>query len=286
MKVSGIFFALVIVAFLLPFMVVTCNGQKLGSASGIQLAIGAKASSGMGDVGNKMTESLGDFGNMFGMEEQTPKPTAGENKLKPNIPALVALIMAIAGLITALVLDPRKFFVPLGAAIIGIVCMILISITVKSEISGMGMEQQSMVTLAVKLQFGYYLAFLGFILAGILSVAGIKNRGVETAIPAGYAPYQKPVVTPPSAGVDNDQSFFDRARDFVEDKIEDAGDLVEKVKDKIDLDDVKEKIDDHVDLDKVEAGLGKVIGKETAETVIDKVEEHLKSDDKDIDKPS
>lgn len=227
MKVSGIFFALVVVAFLLPFMVVTCNGQKLASASGIQLAIGAKANNSMGDMGNEMSKGLGKLGDMFGMEEQAPKPEPSGNKLKPNIPALVALIMAIVGLITAFVLDPKKFFVPLGAAIVGIVCMILISSTVKSEITGMGQAQQTMVALAVKLQFGYYLAFIGFIIAGILTLIGFKSGGVETVAPVGYAQYQKPEVTPPAGGTYDDPTTLNQVQDLAEDILDDSGETVE-----------------------------------------------------------
>ncbi len=278
MKISGVFFGIVIVAFLLPFMVVTCNGQKIGSASGLQMIMGVKTDMGAGDLMKPMQKSLSNLGSMFGesLPQEDTEPSV--EKTPMNIPALIALLMAIVGLITAVIMKPKMFFVPLGAAIVGIITLILLTSNAKSGLSGLGMELQGV---SVKPQFGYYLAFIGFILAGVFTLVGFKmgHEKVEYQPSSGFNPPPKPDIIPPVAGEDNQQSFFERAKDFVEDKIEDAGELVEKVKDKVDIEEVKDKIADNVNFDKVEDGLAKVIGKDTAETVVDKVEDFVKPDE-------
>lgn len=153
MRISGVFFAIVIISFFLPFLMVTCNGDELTSATGIQLAIGAKEKS---DAKSDSAEKA--------------KDDTDAKALKPNIPALTALILAILGLSTALTLKRQHFFIPLAIAGIGIICVLLIYNTVEQDVSKMAGELASFITLAVKRLYGYYLA-LGAFGAAVISLS-------------------------------------------------------------------------------------------------------------------
>ncbi|MCB5261381.1 MAG: hypothetical protein LHW64_03265 [Candidatus Cloacimonetes bacterium] len=62
MKISGIFFAIVILAFLMPFMVVKCADTTIVSLSGLKMVTGGKIQS---PVMDDMQKGLIDMSEAF-----------------------------------------------------------------------------------------------------------------------------------------------------------------------------------------------------------------------------
>ncbi|UPT68923.1 MAG: hypothetical protein M0D57_09990 [Sphingobacteriales bacterium JAD_PAG50586_3] len=91
-------FGIVILCFLLPFINIKCNGVKLITLSGVQMATGANINA--GDQG------------MFGKRMMDETSTADKTKMM-SIPLLVTLIVLVAALATVLTMtlknkDQRK----------------------------------------------------------------------------------------------------------------------------------------------------------------------------------
>lgn len=197
MRISGIFFALVIISFLLPFFLVTCNGTKLATYTGLQILTGSEGSKDASNPVKDLQKSIKGLEKAFDASEDVQEQSGSEgSKSKSsnfNFPAALALLMAIAGLICAYALNPKKYRVTLIIAILGIVFLILLTITVKAKISKAQQEMQGMIEVALKFQYGYYLAILGFILAAAFSVMFKKREPIPVAEGSGYAPYQEPL---------------------------------------------------------------------------------------------
>ncbi len=238
MKISGIFFAIVIIAFLLPFMVVKCGDTKIASFSGFKLVTGGKVETPAMD---NMMQGLGDAfksaGDLAGTEEAEETKEAKAEKVKPNFFAIIALLAAIVGLVTAFVMDQKKYILPLVMGVVGFIALLLIRSGLSSSWAADSKELAGMIK--VNLQFGYFLALLAFIGAAVFAWLAGKNKSamVEQRI-SDMIP-------------DKVEDTFDKAKDTVTaagaaawDKVEDT---VDKVKDKIEDAKLDEKIEDAVD---------------------------------------
>lgn len=259
MKISGVFFAIVILAFLLPFMVVKCGDTKIVSVTGMKLATGGNLSL---DYMNKLGESTkalsGLADAMPGTEdaaevEEEVEKEDNSKKLKPNVWALIALLMAIGGLISSLLLPKKLYLLPLAMAVVGVITLFMIKMGLKAgmDLSSDGGSQFADM-IKVQAQFGYYLAFLGFLIAG--ATAFLSGRSTP------YVSYQ-PV---PNIMPDRVETALNKASDSIAtagtavmDKVDG---VVEKSKD----------IMDHADLEES-------FGRQTDEkpTVLDEVEEEI-----------
>ena len=188
-RVSPVMFAVIGLAFLLPFVTVKCSGQDLVSMKGLDLVTGAEP-----DINEEFEESFNDFGEGFEVDgEETQVETeqfVESDENDPNIWAIIALGSAIAGLVVSLVLRLRAR--TLGATITaGLVFLALIIL--RFDLSGDLDEAQGIVT--IDYRFGYWIALL---LALVLLLAhGMELlRKPTTATPTASAP---PAETPPPA---------------------------------------------------------------------------------------
>jgi len=250
-KISGIFFAIVIIAFLLPFMVVRCGEQDIASISGLKMATGGKVElKAMED----MTKGLADAMQIVAPEaeadgEATEAEEAETRPMKPSFLAIIALLAAIAGLVTALIMDQRSFIVPLVLAIIGFLALLLVRGGVTKQVIGSaGGELAGLIT--IKMQFGYYLALFSFLVAGILAfLAGRKTplltqEQISNVIPDKMEnAFDKAKDTVTQAGT-SVAGAVGGAYDKLKDKIEDA-DLDEKYGHAVE--DANEKVEETVE---------------------------------------
>lgn len=126
--------------------------------------------------------------------------------MKPNIFAVLALLMAVGGLIAAFTIGKNRFIVPLVLAILGLLSLLLI----KTVFSGMKDAGEYDSYIKIKPQFGYFLAIIGFIAAAVTAFLAGKKKLIPSEpqfsnyVPAdGAEPYETPAVVdaPPLASI-------------------------------------------------------------------------------------
>lgn len=248
MKISGIFFAIVLLAFLLPFLVVTCQDQKVATISGYKAAFGgnvrtAELEDQVNDL-NKGLKGLQDLAENLGDTEGevTPDEEKMENveqetqKMKASFWGILALLAALAGLITALILDKKSYILPLVAAVIGFLALLFLPGSVKNQVLG---SAQGMTGIKVSTQFGYWLSLLSFIVAGVLAFLAGRNKPVLSS-------EQVSKVIP-----DRVEHAFDKAKDSISTAgagvAGAVGGAYDKVKDTVEKANLDEKFDKMVD---------------------------------------
>jgi hypothetical protein len=176
---SVIGFGVGLLLFFLPFLDIKCNSMVLQKVSGVQLATGFK-------VGGPGTDnSL--VGNLERLDNYNGNVNLAKGRRSPNIPALVALVLGIAGLALALRDVKKGSFI---AAALAVAALIITMIDVKSKLkSEMTASRQADlegfstrgsfnddVLLSVDFAPGFYLAILAFAAAGYFSYRWIRGR--------------------------------------------------------------------------------------------------------------
>lgn len=166
---SPALFAVVIISFALPFASITCGGETIATFSGFELITGKEI-------------DLSEVSQQTGMESTGQEKTASEM----NIPALLALICAVAGVGLYFVKKLRRPLVPTLLAAAGAVFLFLIKSGGKS--AGTGEEQ--MMSLMITYEIGFYIALFGFLGVLVHQLVEYSTKPTEPAA----AP---PPVTPP-----------------------------------------------------------------------------------------
>ena len=88
---SAILFIIAVLLFLMPFVDIKCGGMKLQDVKGFELATGFNLKSGGSDM------PLFDEANTPGVDRTITKTATKTDRQQPNMLALVALILAVAG---------------------------------------------------------------------------------------------------------------------------------------------------------------------------------------------
>ena len=88
---SAILFIIAVLLFLMPFVDIKCGGMKLQDVKGFELATGFNLKSGGSDM------PLFDEANTPGVDRTITKTATKTDRQQPNMFALVALILAAAG---------------------------------------------------------------------------------------------------------------------------------------------------------------------------------------------
>jgi len=279
-KISGVFFAIVLLAFLLPFVVVKCGDTKLATFSGYKLVTGGKIET------PAMDNMMKGLGNAFDVADQAKtqeeEKEAESQGVKPNAMVIIALLAAIVGLVTAFALDNKKYMAPLLAAVVGFIALLFIKAGMSGDMSGVDKQTADMIK--VNLQFGYFLSLLAFIGAAVFAWMAGKNKTVLTK-------EQVSNIIP-----DKVENAFDKAKESVTTagaglagKIDEA---VDKAKEKLDEANLGDKFDNLVDKAKEkidEAKLGEKVGdltdkiKEKVEDVVDKAKDAIGPDEEKKD---
>ncbi|HNX02932.1 MAG TPA: hypothetical protein PLE33_08285 [Candidatus Cloacimonas sp.] len=171
MKLSAIFYAIVILAFFMPFFLISCDKSEVASLSGVKLVTGGEVKL---DLANIFNGSSG--------EGKYENPAIGIQLF-----AIVAFILAIAALIMALVLPLKMYPLPAYISILGVISLQLLNIEIPQMISSFSNFLDANLkwgsTISLKVQPGFWIANIGFILGGISTLlTGIKKSSESSYI--------------------------------------------------------------------------------------------------------
>ncbi|MGC2110485.1 MAG: zinc ribbon domain-containing protein [Candidatus Korobacteraceae bacterium] len=165
-------YLLALICFLLPFVEVSCNGQKVVSLTGMQLLSGPQ---------------VGNGGGMFAPPKQ---------RANPETSVVIAFVAGIAGLVLS-VLKQRR------TDIIGGVCGVVAagSLLALQQSILSGAPPQALGLIQIQYQPAYFLSLLMFFAgAALLFYSAFAKQSVPavtvTAVPAPYPPPSPPVSPP------------------------------------------------------------------------------------------
>ena len=154
--------AVALLAFLLPWMTVSCEGQVLMEASGYQLATGS-------------------------VEMMGQAATSGSEQTM-NIWLILACVAIVIGIIVALIKDASAALVALGTSVVAIVLVVIGRITAEASVRGGASTSEStdssmdidpaMIAEAIQIEweFGFYITLLALIAAGVMAFLSMQQN--------------------------------------------------------------------------------------------------------------
>lgn len=162
-------YVLALICFALPFVQVSCAGQKIATLSGFDLVTGTTIT----------------------VTENTPP-----SRTPPSTPAVLALLLVIAGIVLGLI--ARRGTV-IAAAICGVVGAASLMTLASSEMANAPPSANGLLT--IDYQFGFYLAVLLMFGSGVLLLVfeflgGKRVVAAPVGMPA-VAPAPPPAPSPP-----------------------------------------------------------------------------------------
>lgn len=163
-------YLLALICFLLPFVEVSCNGQKVVSLTGIQLLSGPQVGGGTG---------------MFAQPQQ---------QVKPETSVVIAFVAGIAGLVLSVLKQRRTDIIGAVCGIVGGASLLALQQSILS-----GAPPQAMGLIQVQYQPAYFLSVLLFFAGAAVSfyVAFAKQGASTASLPAPATPYPAP--SPPAS---------------------------------------------------------------------------------------
>jgi hypothetical protein len=167
-KFSPAAFVIVIFCFFLPFVNITCGGQKVVSLTGIQLVTGSEIKpSGMFNQ-KDMPEDM--------LSENKDKLKTDEN-VDPQPMALLALIMAAAALGLSFVRKKIFALISMIASILGAAFLLLLKANLDSDAPA-----EAQMVIDIEYQFAYWLALLMFIAGAVLQWLNFRDDGESASV--------------------------------------------------------------------------------------------------------
>jgi hypothetical protein len=127
-------FGIIIIFFFLPFLVISCPGYGSQEVNGVQVAFGYIVS---GERLSSVTDN---------------------QLLQPKIPAIIALVAALAGILFSFFKKQHAFVLCMIAAIVGFSGMFLLRLNIDAEAASRASQG-----LVVQYAIGYWLALGGFL---------------------------------------------------------------------------------------------------------------------------
>ncbi|PKN73151.1 MAG: hypothetical protein CVU50_03875 [Candidatus Cloacimonetes bacterium HGW-Cloacimonetes-3] len=167
MKISAVLYAVVIIAFFMPFFMVSCEQTELLTINGVQLVMGG--------------ESKLQMDNIFAGMGSEPKSEQKPQKISPHPMAILAIAIAVIALFASLFLPRKLYFIPLLLSIGGILSLHLLkngmpALLNKAD-SGMGSAFDLTKILNIKTLYGFWLADVAFLAAAVTSLfAGMVKK--------------------------------------------------------------------------------------------------------------
>lgn len=146
-SVSVAFFVIIIICFFMPFLDLSCSGQKMGRVNGLQLVLG-------GEV-----ETPG----MFGGTQR--------DRIDPEPLAISAFIAAVIGLLLSFSNRRESKALPLLAGAGGGVFLLLLKSKAENEIAREGMG-----ILHVELEAGFWLTLVLFFVVALLNLFALVQH--------------------------------------------------------------------------------------------------------------
>lgn len=161
-KFSPAAFIIIIFCFFMPFVSITCSGQKVMSLTGIKLITGAEYKpQGMLDQKDIPEEE---------MELKTDLNK--EQNIDAQPMALFAMIMAVAALILSFIQQKVPALICMIASILGAAFMLLLKANLDNDI-----PSDAQMVIEVEYQFWYWIALLLFIVGAVLQWFKFKDDG-------------------------------------------------------------------------------------------------------------
>ncbi len=167
-KFSPVSFVIIIFCFFLPFVNITCGGQKVISLTGIQLVTGSEIKP----------------NGMFNQKDM-PEDMTGQSKDKlktdqnvdPQPMALLALIMATFALGLSFVKNKIMTLISMIASVLGAAFLLLLKANLDSDAPA-----EAQIVIDIEYQFAYWLALLMFIAGAVLQWFNYREVGADTPI--------------------------------------------------------------------------------------------------------
>ncbi|MFN3396681.1 MAG: zinc-ribbon domain-containing protein [Thermodesulfovibrionales bacterium] len=149
-KLSPAIFGIALICFFLPWINVSCQGQKVMSFSGIQLVTGTT------------------------IEEPTMFGPAQKRKVKSEAFALLTFLSAIAGLVLSLMKNKKGTIGTIVSGCAGIVLLLMLESKLDSDI-----KKETAGMLQLNYDIGFYLTLVLFIaVAGINAYSIMRYKGM------------------------------------------------------------------------------------------------------------
>lgn len=108
-KISPVFYVVIVISFFLTFVNITCAGTKIASLSGFEVAFGT-------------TIAQPGTGGMFGGKGTQAKETTTD----PNATAIIALVLAVAGIILSFVQIKQQSLILIILSALGFIVMLMV----------------------------------------------------------------------------------------------------------------------------------------------------------------
>ncbi len=166
MKISAVLYAIVILAFFMPFFVVSCEKTELVSIKGIQLVTG-------GEAKIEIAEMLSAMGNKSKDDNQ-------KQKIKAQPMAIAVFALAILTFIIVLVLPRKLYFLPVLLSLAGVLLLQILRGSMLNVLTqtdtgmNLGVDMSKMLSLQAK--SGFWLANIALILGGVVClISGLLN---------------------------------------------------------------------------------------------------------------
>lgn len=144
-KIRPAIFGIIIICFFLPFLVVSCQGQKIVEITGFQLVTGSEIK--QPDMSDKLKS--------IGLSQEKK-----EEKIKPEPFAILAFIFAFIGLGISFLKGQKSFIASFITGLAGAISLLLLKAKLDNEILKQGEG-----ILQLEYTKGFWLTFLLFLLA-------------------------------------------------------------------------------------------------------------------------
>ena len=125
---SATLFIIAVLLFLMPFVDIKCGGMKLQDVKGFELATGFNLKSGGSDM------PLFDEANTPGVDRTITKTATKTDRQQPNMFALVALILAVAGAGLCFVNNKMAITGAMAAGVLSVASLVGLYFDIKKEV--------------------------------------------------------------------------------------------------------------------------------------------------------
>lgn len=129
--------SIIVLSFLMPFFLVKCGGTTLASVSGVDMIVG--------------------------MDVKGATESAKGGRIDASIFGIIAALCAIVGVVLAWAGSQKMKMISMVVAIVGLACLVVMYLQLKLEAT----KEDTRGMITIGLGFGFYLAFLGWLLNAV-----------------------------------------------------------------------------------------------------------------------